>query len=157
TDFRTTAALPDDRWKQRPSGRALPDDEGFALVGNPDGGEITCLGTGSAQRLSSQLNGRLIDLLGIMLDPSGPRIELGNLAVRTPAYAPGSIDYQHSRAGGSLVDSENKVGHSFGGIGYNMVSLVSAPQMKPGVHIALSFAGVKCRFPCGAGIEATKV
>ena len=70
------AILPDDGVVDRLAGVAIPEDGGFALVGDADGGDVA----GVMPAFFSALNGdsplRLPDLVRIMLDPSGLRKDL---------------------------------------------------------------------------------
>src|SRR5262249_1622446 len=74
--LRGTPALPDDRVVDRPSGRTLPEDRGLALIGNPDGGNLGRVGPGATNRLARGFELARPDLLGIVLDPAGARIDL---------------------------------------------------------------------------------
>ena len=77
-----TAILPDDRVIDGLAGGAIPDDCGFALVGDADGGNIAGLHFSFGQRFLSdgELGGG--DFCGIVLYPSGLGKNLLEFALR---------------------------------------------------------------------------
>ena len=73
--FRTgggAPALPDDGVINRAAGFPVPDDGGFPLVGDADGGDGGEGGCCFPQHPVHHLHLGVIDLLGVMLDPTGP-------------------------------------------------------------------------------------
>ena len=81
--------LPHDRVADRPAAIALPYDGGLALVGDAHRGDV---GRARAGRRESRLDGlaaRGPDLVGVVLDPAGTRMDLGGArAGRAPRRAP---------------------------------------------------------------------
>ena len=59
------------------AGAAVPNDRGFALVGDPDGGEIPRPGAGGVHGFGERRRLRSPDLLRVVLDPAGLRKVLG--------------------------------------------------------------------------------
>src|SRR5207302_281743 len=104
-------ALPNNRAMNGPPGASLPHNESLALVGDPDPRDIANLGLGSAKRLLRERSARSINLFGIVLNPSGVRIELTNLTISPPPNPPPRIKHEHGSAGSPLIDREDKVRH----------------------------------------------
>ena len=74
------AVLPDDRVVD---GLAVlvPDDRCLALVGDADRGDVVEVGAGVLQRCAGSLELGFPDLVGVVLDPSGVRVVLLELAL----------------------------------------------------------------------------
>ena len=79
--IRRTAALPYDGVVDGPAGFAVPDDDGFPLVGNAQHRNILCAHLGAGQRLPQR--GKLAhkDFAGVMLHPARLRENLSIGAV----------------------------------------------------------------------------
>src|SRR5690625_3937866 len=71
-----TCVLPDDRVVNGLTGSFLPDDSGFALVGDADGGNFAGCQVRLGQRSRTDLSGITPDLLGVVLHPAGFRNDL---------------------------------------------------------------------------------
>ena len=102
------AALPDDCVVDGASGAAVPDDDGFALVGEGDGGDggRGCAGEGEDVADGCALG--FPDGVGVVLDPAGARVELGEFPLGGGAWGEGAIEEDGARAGGSLVEGEDE-------------------------------------------------
>jgi hypothetical protein len=100
------AALPDDRTMKGAAAAPIPHDEGLALVGDADAGDRAGRDFGRGDRFFGKRKDRAEDFLGVMLDPSGLRIELMNFGVSAAADTPARIDNEDSGAGSSLVDGK---------------------------------------------------
>ncbi len=75
------AILPDNRVVDGLAGGAVPDNCGFALIGDADGGYLAGLCFGFGQGFQSNGDLRRCDLFGIVLDPSGLGKDLRELAL----------------------------------------------------------------------------
>ena len=95
--------LPDDGVIDRLAGRPIPHDGGLALIGDADGRHIR----GGGQHLAADREGRLPDLLRIMLDPAVGREDLRQLALRHGADMALAVEDDGARAGGALIDRQN--------------------------------------------------
>jgi hypothetical protein len=92
----------------RRTGAAVPDDRGFALIGDADGGEI---GGGEAARSQRGVN----DCLGvppdfgwIVFDPSRLEVDLRMFLLRFADDTRRLIEDDEAGAGGALVDRPEK-------------------------------------------------
>ena len=109
------AVLPDDRVVDRLACRAVPHDDGLALVGDPDRRDRAAIGVGHAGQRRERI---APDILGIMLDPAGVRVILGEFAAnRMARHAVGPEAHAAGR-GCALVDRQDdavlhRVRHSF--------------------------------------------
>ena len=74
--------LPDDGIVDRLAGSALPDDRGFALIGDADAGDVLGRQAGLRHRRAHGRDRRCPDLLRVVLDPTGRRINLAQLLLR---------------------------------------------------------------------------
>ena len=95
--------LPDDGVRSV-AARPLPHDRGLALIGDADGRPSV------AASLAADGEGRLPDLLRVMLDPAVGRKDLRQLALRHGADMPFAVEDDGARAGRALVDGENVPG-----------------------------------------------
>ena len=99
--LRGSAVLPDDRGRDRPSRRALPEQRRLALVRDRDRVDAV------EPRLPGGVEDALPDLLRIVLDPAGPREVLRHLGVATPVDTQLVVDDEARGAGRALVDRED--------------------------------------------------
>ncbi len=105
------AVLPDDGAVQRSTGRSVEGDDGLTLVGDADGGDrVTGLAQAGAH-LAQRLGDGVPDLVGIVLDPSGPREILGQLAVGDVGHSRPFVDGDGPHAGRAGVNCDDCVGH----------------------------------------------
>src|SRR5690606_36052641 len=80
-DCRALAALPDDGVVDRSTAGLVPDDGGFALIGNTDGGHLIVADTSLSQRLDKHGALGRPDFHGIVLDPARLRIDLSEFTL----------------------------------------------------------------------------
>src|SRR5439155_153366 len=85
----------------------IPDDGRLALVGDPDRRHLGSEDARLGERVTCRAFDGRPDLLGVVLDPPGPRKVLRQLGVPARADAPVGIDDQRGRARRALVESEN--------------------------------------------------
>ncbi len=74
--------LPDDRVVDRLTAGPLPDDHGFALIGDSDRCEIRGLHRCAFERAACALELSAPDLLGVVLHPARLRIQLSEFGLR---------------------------------------------------------------------------
>ncbi len=108
--LRGAAVLPDDGVVDRPAGRALPDDRGLALVGDADGGHILGREPGLGHGVAHRRDDARPDLLRIVLDPAGLRIDLPQLLLGARDRRERAIEHDGARRGRALIDGDD-VGH----------------------------------------------
>ncbi len=102
--------LPDDRAMHGPAGFPVPENDRLALVRDADRGERVRPQTGALQGLPRRAEGRLPDLLGVVLDPAGLREVRCDLLLRGAELSPALVEDDRARARSPLIESEN-VGH----------------------------------------------
>src|SRR5215831_15202809 len=90
---------------------SVPHHSGFTLIGYADCGKITGLEAAMLQGLGDHLLCPTPDLGSIVLHPSWLRKNLFVLFLRYRNDSPGTVEYDKSRAGGTLIDGSNVVGH----------------------------------------------
>ena len=73
---RGSAALPDNRIVQRPAGFPIPEQRGFALVGDADCRDAVQRNAGNADDLAQRVNLRIENRRRVVLHPAGLRINL---------------------------------------------------------------------------------
>ncbi len=102
--------LPDDGPVPRPRRVPVPRHDGLALVGDADGpGRPTVLGQPTGHLVERDAHG-LPDLVGVVLDPSGSWVELGELAVGDVDHPGPIVDHQGPDPGGPGVDGDGHRG-----------------------------------------------
>ena len=99
--------LPDDGVGVRGAGVAIPDDGGFALVGNADGGDIGTAEIGAGKSFADDLLGTLPDFLGVVLNPAWLGVDLGVLVLGHGDDLAGLIKNHTAGAGSALVYGED--------------------------------------------------
>src|SRR5205823_2442495 len=77
------------------------------LIGDPDPRRPLSRG---GERLAHRLERDPQDLLGVVLDPAGLRVMLGEFAIAAAEHAAVLVDQERGGAGGALVESED-AGH----------------------------------------------
>src|ERR1022692_2124317 len=102
-----TAILPDDGVVDGLAGCAVPDDGGFALVGDADGGNVGGLCTRLRQRFEGDSDLRRCDLFRVVLDPSGLRKDLVELALVYRSDGAVIVEQEGSGTCGALIEREN--------------------------------------------------
>ncbi len=108
-----TAVLPDDGVVDGLASCAVPDDGGFALVGDADGGEVAGARAGSGKDFDGGAHLRGEDVHGVVLDPSGAGIDLAEFVLRDASDAAVVVEENGAGAGGALVERENVIHENF--------------------------------------------
>src|SRR5690606_26602539 len=121
-DARRPTVLPDDRVVDGLACPAIPDQRGFALVGDAHGGHIGRPHAAAAQHLGGDRDLRTPDLERIVLDPTGLRKVLRELALRNPDDRSVTVEQDGARTRGALVESKD-VGHWYLSEGYEATRL----------------------------------
>ena len=101
------AVLPDDRIAVGHAGGAVPGDDGLALVRDADRADPVA--TDLADHVVQRVDDGIPDLLGVVLDPAGLGVVLGELAIRRNG---GRLADEHGPApdaGGPGVDGDDTV------------------------------------------------
>jgi hypothetical protein len=106
--------LPDDGVVDRFTRAAVPDEGGFALVGDADSCEVALGDVARPQRLLRRRKLAGPDVTWIVLDPAALRIDLGELALGGGMDVAGAIKEDGPRAGGALVECEDVAGSGQG-------------------------------------------
>jgi hypothetical protein len=104
------AVLPHDRVGDRLTRRALPDQRGLALVGDPDRRQITRLAGGAPEGLARGRERRSPQRFRIVLDPARPGVELRKLGLGAGDRR--GVEAEHDRAGRGrpLIDDQDHAG-----------------------------------------------
>ena len=108
----STAALPDDGVADGLAGGLVPDDGGFALVGDADGGDVSSGGADVGHGLLSNFHLDAPDFVGVMLDPAGLGEELGELLLGNGDHLACFIKENAAVGGGAGVQSHDVLCHS---------------------------------------------
>src|SRR5690606_17347665 len=103
------AVLPDDGAMDRAAGLAVPDDGGFALVGDADAREPARIDAGGEQRMLDGGDGRAPEILGLVLDPARIREVLVELLLADPHRPEATVEDDRPGTGRALVDRENEI------------------------------------------------
>ena len=111
TERRGAPVLPDDGFVNRLAGGAIPDQCGFALIGNADGSDIIGRKTGLFQRSADRPDDAVPDFLRIVLHPAIVREILGKLALPHPCNAAVRRKDNRPARCGSLVDGQHISAH----------------------------------------------
>src|SRR5439155_18156235 len=101
------AVLPHNGIANRPAGAAVPDDGGFALVGNADGGDITRSQLRIRECLRRHARLRRPDFIRIVLDPAGLWEKLREFLLGDGDDISAVIEYDRARTGCALIESKN--------------------------------------------------
>jgi hypothetical protein len=102
------AAFPDDSWRYGHAGFTIPDDGGFALVGDATGGYAGWLRArfGEGSTAGGQLS--FPDGKSILLDPAGMGVNTGEgRGLKRDPFALGVVN-RRARDGGSFVEREHE-------------------------------------------------
>jgi hypothetical protein len=98
------AVLPHDGGADGFQGLAIPQDKGLPLIGDADRSHVARRNACSLQRSVGARLDRCPDLAGVVLDPAGPGVVLGDLAIALPANLAVETDRDGGRAGGPFVE-----------------------------------------------------
>ena len=108
--FGSAAVLPDNRIMDRLAGLGIPDNRGFALVGDADGGNVAGLDPGLGDGLPHRRQNRSPDIAHIMLDPARAGESLRKFLLgRRDRHHP-FVKQDRPAGGGALVDGKD-MGH----------------------------------------------
>jgi hypothetical protein len=103
----SAAVLPDQRVVYGHAGFAVPQEGGFALVGDADGGNVFRLRVGLGHCFQGNRDLRRRNLLGIVLHPAGLGKDLIELALGDRSQFSVVIEQQSARAGCALIECQN--------------------------------------------------
>ena len=106
--LRGATVLPDDRVAVGHTGRSVPGEDGFALVGDPDGRHGVDADVGN--HMVQGVAGRSPDLVGIVLDPSRLRKVLCEFPIGTRCRSPVGEDRSAADAGRAGIDGDHACG-----------------------------------------------
>ncbi len=106
------AILPDDGAIDGLAGFPIPDDGGFALVGNADGGDLRRLGPGGADGGMGACEHRLPDFGRVVLHPPILGEVLGEFELADAGDVLVAIEQQSPARSGALVDRQHEIAHS---------------------------------------------
>ena len=104
------AVLPDDGAMNRQAGGAIPYHRRFALVGDADRGDILRRETSFLQRVAADGDGRVPDVLRVVLDPAGGRKMLRKFLLRDRRDRKVGAKHHGARGRGALIDGQHE-GH----------------------------------------------
>ena len=104
---RGAAALPDDGVVDGAAGRLVPDDGGFPLVGDADGGHLGGRNTGLPQDPAQHLPLGTVDFLGVVFHPAGLGIDLGKLLLRAAHHLLPPVEQDGTGAGSALIQGKD--------------------------------------------------
>jgi hypothetical protein len=110
---RRAAILPDYGAVNGLGGAPVPEQAGFALVGDADSGDIGCGQPSACEGLACRFHGRAPDVLRVVLDPAGGGVMLGELALRQAQDGEVGAEHDGAAGGGSLVECQDhcRFGH----------------------------------------------
>ncbi|MNS44991.1 hypothetical protein D3C72_774490 [compost metagenome] len=108
TDGRGAAALPDDGVVDGLAGGLFPDNGGFTLVGDADGGDLLAVQAALGQHLGEDGGLGRPDLHGVVLDPARFRVVLGEFALGGRDYVGILIEHDGTGGGGTLIQRDDK-------------------------------------------------
>ena len=99
--------MPNDGMVDGLAGLAVPEDRGFPLVGDADGGDFGGLYPRRFQGLLACFLDRAPYLVGVVFDPTWLGKILGEFLVSASHHLAGVVEKIGSGAGGALVDGED--------------------------------------------------
>ena len=107
------AVLPDYGPVHGLSGAAVPQDGGGPLVGDGHGGQLVVGAARPVHNPLADVFGGAPDLLGVVLDPVGSGVVLGELLVGLRHDLASAVHEHRPGAGGPLVDDQYMLSHGF--------------------------------------------
>ena len=110
TDIGSAAVLPDDGVMDRLAGTAIPDQSGFALIGDADGGDINRCQPRLFNRRARSSRNRSPQISRVMFNPTRSREMLRKFFLRLCHHSQMSIENNGARRGCALVDGKD-MGH----------------------------------------------
>ena len=102
------AVLPDDGGRDWLTGLPIPDHRGFTLIGDADGGQLTCQDFFLCQYLLSDGELSRPDFVGVMFHPAGLGEMLGEFALGHSTNLAQFIKDDRAATGGPFVECEYK-------------------------------------------------
>lgn len=106
--FGGAAILPDDRAMKRAAGGSFPEQRGFALIGQADGGEIGPGEIGFGDGGERGAAGGFPEIGGIVFDPAGLRKMLGELLAGGALSVTLMVEYDGSGGSRALIEREDE-------------------------------------------------
>jgi len=103
--------LPDESVCEGLAGFAIPDDGGFALIGDADRGQVLGLEISFRHRFEYHFAGTLPDFFRVVFDPTGLGINLLVFLLGDRDGAARAVEDDESTAGCALIDCANVVCH----------------------------------------------
>ena len=88
---------------ERPAGAAIPHHRGFALIGDPDCGEVAWVEAAGSQRAGYHLSDVGANLPWIVFHMAGRRKDLTMLDLLPRDFAAALVENEESGTGGPLV------------------------------------------------------
>ena len=101
--------LPDNRIVDRFAAVAIPDDRGFALIGDADRRDLGCVPAALRQRALDHRQGIAPDVLGIVFDPAVPGEVLGKFLLGDTRGFAGLVEQEGPAGGRTLIDGQDAV------------------------------------------------
>ena len=101
--------LPDDGVMDRPAGQPVPDQRGFPLVGDPDGGDVRGAHAGADQGLCGHPDLGRPDFPAVLLHPAGPGKYLADFLLRQRPDRAVMVEDNGPGTGGPLVQGKDVV------------------------------------------------
>ena len=115
--------------RDRPAASALPEQGGFALIGDADRSQGARRDRGLGQRLGYDAGLRGPDLQRIVLDPPRLGINLGEFPLRHGADRPTVVEDDRPGTGGSLIQGQHEGPAAAGAIGHCLSDLAPPRKM----------------------------
>ncbi len=100
----TTPVLPHDGVVDRPASLPIPHDGCFALIGDAQSHHVAGAHTSLAQDFHRRAELRRKNRVGIMLDPTGLRVDLLELMLSRPSDFARLIEEDRARTGSALIE-----------------------------------------------------
>jgi hypothetical protein len=91
-----------------PAGGALPDQSGFALIGDADTGDIARGHARLRHDVAHGADDRVPNFLGVVFDFAGRRIDLAQLALTRGERDQRLVEQDRPSGGRALVDGDEK-------------------------------------------------
>jgi hypothetical protein len=82
---------------------SIPDNSGFALVGDADGGNVGGFGVGFRQSFAGAIQLRIPDVFGVVFDPTGLRKDLRKFLLGYANDAAGVVEQNGTRRSRALI------------------------------------------------------
>src|SRR5204863_6923743 len=106
-DIGGCAALPHHRGRDRLAAAAIPDDGGFALIGDADRCYLVCSNAGVLQRGLADLDRGFVDLAWVVLYPTRSGIALRDFPIGTTKDVSIGVEDECRAARRSLIERQD--------------------------------------------------